>query len=187
MSDFAALLRETLPVAGPHASLLPTEWSESWIPAFEALTVARYDAWAFEWAAALTRIRPERYERRFFLEESVDKANRVVPCAIAWDALRPLFPRLLLELLPKPVQARLNPMVLKKLLAPALNVAKVGLVFVPAPVIKDGERRVLGPSSSVGWIPLRDGKWPPDLQRDVRRALERGKQMEPPDEPFIVP
>jgi hypothetical protein len=182
MSDFAARLREALPAAGPHASHLPAEWSETWLPAFEALTVARYDAWAFEWAAALTRLRPERYERRFFLEESVDKANRVVPCAIAWEAIRPLFPRLLLELLPKPVQARLNPMVIKKIFAATIDVSTVSLVFVPAPVMKDGDRRVLGPSSSVGWVPLRDGTWPPDLQRDVRRALERGKQMEQPSE-----
>lgn len=181
-STFASLLREALPVAGPHASLLPTEWSESWIPAFEALTVGRYDAWAFEWAAALTRLRPERRERRFFLEESVDKANRVVPAAIAWEDVRPLFPRLLLELLPPQVQARLNPMVLKKIFAAKFNVSTTSLVFVPAPVMKDGERRVLGPSSSVGWVPLRDGSWPPDLQRDVRRALERGRRTEQPRE-----
>lgn len=182
LPSFAALLREALPVAGPHAKWLPTEWSESWIPAFEALTVARYDAWAFEWAEALTRTRPERCERRFFLEEPVDKANRVVPCAIAWDAVRPLFPRLLLELLPKPVQARLNPTILKKIFTATIDVSTVGLVFVPAPVMKDGERRVVGPSSSVGWVPLRDGRWPPDLQRDVRRALERGKRMDEPRE-----
>ena len=178
LSSFASLLREALPAAGPHASLLPTEWSESWIPAFEALTVGRYDAWAFEWAAALTLLRPERSERRFFLEEPVDKANRVVPVAIAWEAVRPVFPQLLLELLPQQVQARLNPMVLKKIFEATFEVSTTSLVFVPAPVMKDGERRVLGPSSSVGWVPLRDGSWPPDLQRDVRRALERGKRME---------
>jgi hypothetical protein len=62
-------------------------------------------------------------------------------------------------------------------------VSKVSLVFVPAPVATEGERRVLGPSSSVGWVPLRDGKWPPDLKRDVRRAMERGKRLaEPEDE-----
>jgi hypothetical protein len=85
-----------------------------------------------------------------------------------------------LELLPKPLQVRLNPIVIKKILASTLGVSKVGLVFVPAPVTTGSERRVLGPASSVGWVPLRDGKWPPDLQRDVRRAMERGKRMDEP-------
>ena len=128
---------------------------ESWIPAFEALTVARYDAWAFEWAAALTRLRPERCERRFFLEESVDKANRVVPCAIAWEAIRPLFPRLLLELLPKPVRRVSTRSSSRRSSRRRSTCPTVGLVFVPAPVMKDGERRVarsivfrgLGPSA----------------------------------------
>jgi hypothetical protein len=71
-------------------------------------------------------------------------------------------------------------MILKKIFASVLEVSKVGLVFVPAPVTGDGDRRVLGPSSSVAWIPLRDGKWPPDLRRDVRRAMERGKRAEAP-------
>ena len=178
LPDFAALLRDALPIAGPQARLLPAEWPESWIPAFEALTVDRYDAWAFECAEALTRARPELHERRFFLEEPVEEANRVVPAAVRWETVRPLLPRLLLELLPKPIQARLNPTILKTILAITFEVSNVSLAFVPAPVTTDGERRVLGPSSSVGWLPLRDGKWPPDLQRDVRRALERGKRME---------
>jgi len=161
---------------------MPDAWPESWIPAFEALNVGRYDVWAFEWAEALTRTRPERRERRFYLEEAVDKANRVVPVAVSWDAVRPLLPRLLLQLLPKPIQARLNTMLLKKILASTIDVSKVSLAFVPAPVTNDGDRRVLGPSSSVGWTPLRDGKWPPDLQRDVRRALERGKKLEEPQD-----
>jgi hypothetical protein len=182
LPDFAALLRETLPVAGPAARVMPEAWPECWIPAFEAMNVGRYDTWAFEWAEALTRTRPERRERRFHLEEAVDKANRVVPVAVAWQTIRPLLPRLLLQLLPKPIQSRLNPMLLKKIFASTIDVSKVSLAFVPAPVMTDGERRVLGPASSVGWIPLRDGKWPPDLQRDVRRALERGKQVEEPQE-----
>ena len=74
-------------------------------------------------------------------------------------------------------------MVLKKIFAGRFDVSNVSLVFVPAPVTTEGDRRVLGPSSAVGWVPLRDGKWPPDLKRDVRRALERGKELaEPEDE-----
>lgn len=73
-------------------------------------------------------------------------------------------------------------MILKKIFAGTFDVSKVSLVFVPAPVTTDGDRRVLGPSSSVGWVPLRDGKWPPDLKRDVRRAIERGKQLEEPED-----
>jgi ribosomal protein L37AE/L43A len=180
--DFAALLREAMPVLGPAAPLLPDAWPESWIPAFEALTVGRYDAWAFEWAAALTKIRPESFERRFVLEEPIEKANRVVPVAFDWESLRPLFPRLLLELLPKPLQVRLNPMILKQIFASTIQAANVSLVFAPAPVVSDGERRVIGPSSSVGWIPLRDGVWPPDLQRDVRRAMDRGKRLDKPED-----
>jgi hypothetical protein len=109
LADFAALLREALPVAGPPARLLPPDWPESWIPAFEALTVSRYDVFAFEWAQALTSLRPACCERRLFLEEPVEKTNRVLPATIPWDSIRPLLPRLLLELLPKPIQARLNP------------------------------------------------------------------------------
>lgn len=178
--DFAAWLRDAMPLAGPTARLLPADWPESWIPAFDVLTVGRYDAWAFEWAEALTRIRPECGERRFFVEETVPKTNRVLSPAVRWETVRPLLPRLLPELLPKPIQARLNPMILKKLAVATFDVTKVVLVFVPAPVTTEGERRVLGPSSSVGWIPLRDGRWPPDLERDVRRAMERGKRMEAP-------
>jgi hypothetical protein len=182
LPDFATLLRETLSVAGRAARLMPAAWPECWIPAFEALSVGRYDAFAFEWAEALTRTPPERRERRFHLEETVDRAKRVVPVAVSWETVRPLLPRLLLELLPKPIQARLNPVLLKKLFASTIDVSKVSLAFVPAPVTRDGERRVLGPVSSVGWIPLRDGKWPPDLRRDVRRALERGKNLQEPQD-----
>lgn len=182
LPDFATLLRATVPVTGTLARLMPSDWPESWVPAFEGLSAGRYDAWAFEWAEALTRVRPERWERRFFLEEPVAKTNRVLPVAVRWETLRPLLPRLLLQTLPKPIQSRLNPVALKKIFASSIDATKVGLVYVPAPVTRDTERRVLGPATVVAWAPLRDGAWPPDLQRDARRAMERGKRMDEPRE-----
>jgi hypothetical protein len=178
LADYAALLREVLPLSGPLAPRLPEGWPESWIPACDALTASRYDAWAFDWAQALTATRPTCWDRRLFVEEPVAEADRVLLPAVLWEAVEPLLPRLLPELLPKHVQTRLNPVILKNLFQATLGVTRVGLVFVPAPIVTDGERRVTGPTSSVGWIPLRDGKWPPDLERNVRRAMERGKRME---------
>ena len=178
LGDFATLLRETVPVTGRLKSLMPEVWPESWIPAFDVMTVNRYEAWAVEWSQALTRTRPERQERRFFLDEPVAKANRVLPVALQWETIRPLLSRLLLGMLAKPIQSRLNPMILSKILTRTLAVTHVELVFVPAPITTDGERRVLGPTSAVGWLPLRDGNFPPDLQRDVRRALDRGKRLD---------
>ncbi len=178
LADLAALLREALPAAGPLAPALPAEFPSCFIPAFDVLTVGRYDAWAFEWAEALTRVRPRSWERRLFVEEPVAKSNRVLLPAVSWDALRPLLPRLVLELLPKPVQTRLNPVVLKRLLAASIAASRVRLVFVPAPVTTVADRRVLGPVTSVSWEPLRDAIWPPDLLRDVRRALDRGRRLE---------
>jgi hypothetical protein len=180
LPGLGALLREVMPAAGPHSPPLPAELTSCWIPAFDVLTVSRYDAWAFEWGEALTRTAPECGERRFFIEEPVAKANRVLLPSVKWETLRPLLPRLLPGLLPKPLQTRLNPVVLKSLLASTLEASKARLVFVPAPVTVEGDRRVLGPTSSVSWVPLRDGKWPPDLERDVRRAMDRGKRMEKP-------
>jgi hypothetical protein len=178
LPDYAALLRDLLSTAGQRAAPVPAELPVFFVPAFDALSASRYDAWAFEWAEALTRARPDCREQRFFVEQPVAKSNRVVPPTMKWEDVRPFLPRLLPALLPKPLQTRLNPVILKRLRSVSAEASSARLVFVPAPVTTEGERRVLGPASSVGWIPLRDGCWPPDLERSVRRAMERGKRME---------
>ena len=137
----------------------------------------RWDA-AFELAAELTALALEPREARLGLEQPVGPRDAVLPPAHAAGPFARSMPRLALSLLPAAVQARLNPVVLRKLEGAAFEAEGADLVFVPAPVASGRESRVLGPRRSVLWERLRDRSWPPDACRSVRRWLGKAKGEE---------
>ncbi len=176
--DLSALSRALVPAAGAVPVTFPPSCGAWLLPAFDVLTAQGHDAWAFEIAAELTALRPEPQDARLGLDQPVGPKDTVLPPAHRAGAFARSMPRLVLTLLPPAIQARLNPVALRKLDGARFETTGVDLVFVPAPVVEGRESRVLGPRRSVLWERLRDRSWPPDACRTVRRWLQKAKGEE---------
>ena len=139
------------------------------VPAFDCWTIAKYDHWAFEFAAHLSRANGLHHETTLHDMKSVQ--DPVVSPGISRDLLPMLFPHIAAMYTTSSVQARLNTLLIKRLSEMHVLLQDSQLVFVPAALSESRGRepKLHGPKQPVDWSPFKDGNWPPMLQRTVRR------------------
>jgi hypothetical protein len=156
------------------AALLPTykirqQFPYFHIPAYDCWTVARYDDWSFQFGASLTEARNQPEES--VLHDFIGTEDSIIPLTVSKTLVGSLFPEIMLDFTSSAFQARLNTMLFNRLKEAAFSITEQHLIYAPAPILEwtGSNPRIQGPRSTIDWIPLKEGKWPPMLQRTVRR------------------
>jgi len=162
--DFTQLLAYLLP-----GVKIDGEYSHFFIPAHDCWTVAKYDLWSFQLGASLNEF-PASPEKSVLLD-SMNGSDAIIPVKISKKLPATLFPEVMPMFMPSRVQVRMNTILINRLAKAAVLISDQELVYVPAPVFEATGRdpKVQGPKSMIDWLPLKDGNWPPVLQRTVRR------------------
>ena len=174
--DFSSVLKVLLPTV----KQIP-EQKQLYIPAFECWMIAKYDCWSFEFGSRLSQLKDSRCEST--LHELSARNDFVVPPVVSKELIPSLFPMILPYFASSVVQARLNTMLINRLAQIHVLIKNQQLVFVPAPLLqaRGSEAKVQGPRQGIEWMPLKEGRWPPVLQRTVRRwkslAAEEKEKM----------
>ena len=111
------------------------------------------------------------------LHESWTRKEEFVVPSISPKLIPALFPQMLPLFLPPTTHARLNTLVLNRLAKAAVQLYDLELIYAPTPLneAKGTYPKLSGPSGQIEWTPLKEGKWPPAMQRSVRRW--RGMKM----------
>ena len=164
-NDLAVLAQDLIPAAKqPTASQ-----KHLFIPAFDCLSVARYDAWAFQFGAALSACDVSQHEMTIHNVKS--SSDFVLPVQVPLDSISSFFPQLVAMYFPPNVQARMSTMLMERLAGMHVLLKSQQLVYVPAALMESrgAEPRVHSPHQTVEWLPMKNSDWPPALQRTVRR------------------
>jgi len=179
--DFSLLMKDLLPAL----KSLPQR-KDYCVPAFDCWTVTKYDEWAFGFGARISEqmLSPSQA----YLHESRARKEEVLVPGIPPKLIAALFPRILPLFLPSTAHARFNTLVLNRLAQATVQLHHLELIYVPAPLIetKGSYPKLAGPSGRVEWTPLKEGKWPPVMQRSVKRwkANAHSDQKEKAQGPF---
>ena len=162
--DFADLLSSLIP-----GVKVPQQLKYFHIPAFDSWAVARYDQWSFQFGGSLSEA--SGAPQNVVLHDLVRPEDSIIPITVSKELVTTIFPEIMPTFLSSAVQARLNTILLKRLNDAAVMVSEQHLVYAPAPVLEwtGSDPRVQGPKSTIDWVPLKEGNWPPMLQRTVRR------------------
>jgi hypothetical protein len=152
------------------------EQKQLYIPAFDCWMVAKYDRWSFEFGSHLSEVKDTPVEST--LHELSASSDFVVPPMVAKELISSLFPQIIPYFASSAVQARLNTMLINRLAQMHVLIKNQRLVYVPAPLLeaRGSDARVQGPKQSIDWLPLKEGRWPPVLQRTVRRWKALGAE-----------
>ncbi len=179
--DLSLLMQDLLPAL----KSLPQR-KEYCVPAFDCWSVTKYDEWAFGFGARMSEQTLSPSET--LLHESATENKAVLLPGISPKLIPALFPRMLPLFLPSTAHARLNILVLNRLAQAAVKIRDLDLIYAPAPLIesKGSYPKLAGPSGPIEWTPLKEGRWPPAMQRSVRRwrANAPGDQKEKTSGPF---
>jgi len=174
--DLSLLFKDLLPAA---AKLFRPR-QDYCIPAFDCWPVAKYDEWAFGFGARMSE--ETLLPSDAVLHENWAKKEEVLLPAISPKLIPDLFPRILPLFLPTTAHARLNMMVLNRLAQAVIQIHNLELIYSPCPLFesKGSEPKLHGPSGQIEWTPIRERKWPPILQRSVKRwkSLSDGMEKE---------
>ncbi len=148
-----------------------------YLPAFEGWLYDRYDAWCLRTSESLGARGPASEERRFHLEVKVGRDDLLFPPSLEPGVYEAQMDGLGPALLPPAIQARLNPVMVKRLQEARFTIESRDLVFVPVPLGRFGDLpdRLLGPGVAVDAGPLASGVFPPILYRNVRRWKGRAE------------
>jgi hypothetical protein len=150
------------------------------IPAFDCWPVAKYDRWAFEFGAVLSTTGISSHETTIHNVKS--SQDFIFPPSISSELPASLFPQLIAYYASSAVQARLSTLLINRLASAHVLLKHQRLVFVPAALMESRglEWKLQGPKQSIDWIPLKEGKFPPMLQRTVRRWKAMGESKSKP-------
>ena len=172
--DLAKIAGAIVPLKTPDSlQTAPTNPSESkthlFLPAFDCLTVARYDAWAFEFGSRLSAASISPCETTIHHVKSTK--DLILSPSLHQDLIPGLFPQIIATYFAPQVQARMNTMLIKRLNESHVRMKNLELVFVPAALVetRGSDPKLQGPRQAIEWFPLKNGVWPPALQRNVRR------------------
>jgi hypothetical protein len=168
-------LSSVIKVLLPAVKQMP-EQKQLYIPAFECWPIAKYDRWSFEFGSCLSEIKDTPAEST--LHELSSRNDVVVPPVVSKELIPSLFPQIVPYFASSAIQARLNTMLINRLGQMHVLIKNQQLVFVPTPLLeaRGSESRLQGPKQSIEWMPLREGRWPPVLQRTVRRWKALGAE-----------
>ncbi len=168
--------RELLALALPDvARSLPPQWGPAlFLPAFDALTWQKYDAFAFEAARMLTSAGAQRTEGRLIETEPLGVEGGVVLPVVPYGPFADGMARLLPGLLPPALQRILFPPALRRLQGATFSPRSADLVLVPVPLSAEEPPFLQAGPVRVAWPPLRDGSMAPALWRSAKRWLTAG-------------
>jgi hypothetical protein len=168
--DLADLLSQILP-----GIKVEENWHSFFIPAFECWTIAKYDHWSFQFGTSLSQIADVPEDS--LLQQQKNANDFVMPLNVPKELSAALFPEILPMFLPSRIHARLNTLLINRFEQTAVVFQEQELVYVPAPIFQatGNDPKVQGPKGVIDWTPMKDGNWPPILQRTVRRWRAMGE------------
>ncbi len=169
--DLASLMKVLLPAVKESP-----EQRQLYIPAFDCWPVAKYDQWSFEFGSHLSGVKETASQST--LHEMTSKNDFLVPPVVSSELIPLLFPQIIPYLTSSAVQARLNTILINRLGQMHVLFKKLQLVFVPTALLESRgpDPKVQGPHQAIEWLPLKEGRWPPVLQRTVRRWKALGAE-----------
>ncbi len=167
--DFQEVLKSVDTYGSLSRFLNGSSLTSLFIPAFDVFRFTGYDQWVMEMMRQLSIQNPQYPEDRHVFHANPPTQSEVLFPETVCDDLEHLIAHLAPALLPSPVQARLNPLMLKKITETHFQIQSLEMIYVRLTLQKAPTGHYVFDGTNLSWEILRDRQLPPDRIRTARR------------------